>query len=197
VDKQRRAKLLRERLVERLGENEDNARWAFYEKRSKQKVCEFVVGSLCELEMIEQCFKGKKSISVKEKKTISVHVLKDEWVENKLDDKDVSLVGLNTGQLLEGDQFLIEKGDCEPLTHGREVRSVKTWISAQFALMRNCQKPWEKDSRDDPKLPVLPDQAFIDRYFFAGMKWDGRLIQSTYFNLTTKQVFFRFVPPVP
>jgi hypothetical protein len=182
VDKQKRAELLRERLEERLGE--DEALSATYEEVAKQRRCQYVPGSLCELEMIEGCFRGKNSISV--------HVLKDEWGAYRLDEKELPLVGSNTGQLLDGDQFLIEEGAYKRPKHGRGVRSVRSWISGQFAVMRGCRKPWIKTCKDDPTLPVLHREEFVRRYFFAGMEWDNRLIEKTYFNLDTRKVFLCF-----
>jgi hypothetical protein len=139
--------------------------------------------------------KGKKSVS-KGEKPVSVHVLTDEWAAYRLDEEHLLLAGSNTGRTLDGDQFLIEKTDYIMPEHGRGVRSVRAWAIAQFTVMRGCRKPWLKEQRHDPALPILHPEEYIRRYFFAGMEWDDRLIQNTYFNLASRQVFFRFSPPV-
>jgi hypothetical protein len=188
VDERKRAELLRETLKERL--DDDDTQWAIYERVAKRWPRRYALGSLCELEMIERCFKGKKPISVQ--------VLEDDWPAYRLDEKNLPLAGSHTGQLLEGELFLIEKGNYKLPKHGRGVRSVRSWISGQFALMRGCRKPWIKTCRDDPTLPVLHSEEFVRRYFFAGMEWDNgpnRLIEKTYFNLDTRRVFLSFSPP--
>lgn len=190
MDQQKRAKLLNERLDERLGD--DEARWAIYEglaKRMRLKCpAGFAPGSLCELEMIERCFKGKDD-------PISVHVLKDEWIARKLlDEKDLRLAGPDAGQSLEGEHFLVVKRDHTLPSHGRDVRSIKAWIAFQYLVMRGCRKPWLKKNRKDPNLPVLHTEEFVRRFFFSGMEWDNRLVDAIYFNLKTRKVFFRFGP---
>ena len=183
MDKQRRAQLLRDVFDEQsIGEVE-----AIYEGRAKEQGCDYIPGSLCELEMIEQCFKGKKSVSV--------HVLTDEWSATKLDKEGVLRAGSDTAQVLEGTQFFVEKGDYHLPTHGRAVRSVRAWIACQFLIMRGCPKPWLKAQRNDSTVPILHPRELIQRYFFAGMQWDNRLIQTTYFNLEARKVFFHFCPP--
>ncbi len=192
VDQQQRAKLLRERLDERLGD--DETLWAIYEQLARQHRRKdasdspgYAPGSLCELEMIERCFKGKKPISV--------HVLTDDWTPYELDDpKKLLRPGAYSGQSLEGKQFSINKWAYKPPKHGRDVRSVRAWITCQFLVMRGCRQPWLKKHRTDPKLPVLHPEEFVRRFFFAGMEWDNRLIQSTYFNTQTRKVFFYFAP---
>jgi hypothetical protein len=193
VDQQQRADLLGERLHERFGD--DDALWALHErlaKRHRRKDAPgslgYAPGSLCELEMIERCFKGKKAISV--------HVLSDGWPGTLLDEKGAQRAGADSGQSLEGERFLIEKGDYRSPKHGRDVRSVRGWITFQFLVMRGCRQPWLKKHRSDPKLPVLHPEEFVRRFFFAGMEWDDRLVQNTYFNVHTRKVFFRFIPPV-
>jgi hypothetical protein len=185
-DQQKCAKLLNERLDERLGD--DEARWAIYERLAKRnsRGCPagFARGSLCELEMIERCFKGKEPISV--------HVLTDEWPANRLDASEVVTAGADCGQSLEGDQRLIEKSDYKSPKHSRDVRSVRGWINFQFLVMRGCRKPWLKKNRKDPNLPVLHPEEFVRRYFFSGMEWDNTLVDAIYFNLKTRKVFFRF-----
>jgi hypothetical protein len=184
VDQQERAKLLRERLDERLGG--DESLWAIYERLAKRQRQEYAPGSLCELELIEECFKGKKAISV--------HVLSDEWLGRKLDARELKLAGAESGQSLEGETYLIEKGDYSPPEHGREVRSVKAWIKFQLLVMRGCRKPWIKKQRNDTNLPILHRLEYVQRIFFARMEWDGKLIEAIYFNLKTRRVFFRFAP---
>jgi hypothetical protein len=183
VDQQQRARLLRERLDERLG---DEVSWAIYERLAGRHRRKYSPGSLCELEMIERCIKGKKPISV--------HALSDEWRPTELDEQAAQRAGVDFGQSLEGERFLIEKGDYKPPEHGRDVRSVRAWITFQFLVMRGCRKPWLKRHRADPELPFLHPEEFVQRFFFAGMEWDNRLVQNTYFNTQTRKVFFRFAP---
>jgi hypothetical protein len=186
VDKQMCAKLLEERFDERLGD--DEALSAIYERLAKRHRRKYAPGSLCELEMIEQCFKGKKSISV--------YVLSDEWPATPLDEKGVVRASADSGQSLEGEHYLIEKGDYTLPKHGREVRSVRGWITFQFLVMRGCRKPWLKKQRNDPELPVLHSEEFVRRFFFAGMEWDNRLIEAIYFKLQPCTVPFLVVAGV-
>jgi hypothetical protein len=186
VDQQERAELLKERLNDRLGE--DETLWAIYERLAKRHRQQYAPGSLCELEMIERCFKGKKSISV--------YVLTQDWCPTVLDETGVQRAGADSGQSLEGDQFLIERGAYKLPTHGRDVRSVKAWIKFQLLVMRGCRKPWLKKQRTDPNLPMLHPLEYVQRVFFSRMQWDDRLIEAVYFNLKTRKVFFRFAPVV-
>lgn len=99
VDQQQRANLLRKRFDERLGD--DETLWAIYEQLARQHRRKgassspgYAPGSLCELEMIERCFKGKKPISV--------HVLTDDWTPYELaDPKKLLRPGADSGQSLE------------------------------------------------------------------------------------------------
>jgi hypothetical protein len=184
VDQQQLAGLLKERFDERLGD--DEALRAIYERLAKRHRRKYAPGSLCELEMIEWCFRGKKAISV--------HVLSDEWLGRKLDARELKLAGAESGQSLEGETFLIEKGDYSLTEHGRKVRSVKAWIKFQLLVMRGCRKPWIKKQRNDTNLPILHPLEYVQRIFFARMEWDGKLIEAIYFNLKSRRVFFRFAP---
>jgi hypothetical protein len=186
VDQQKRAELLQERFDERL--SQDEALEAIYERLAKRHRRRYAPGSLCELEMIEACFTGKKSISV--------HVLSDEWCPTVLDEKGVQRGGADSGQTLEGEQFLIEKADFRLPKHGREVRSVKPWVRFQLLIIRGCCEPWIKKQRNDPNLPILNRLEYVQRIFFSRMEWDGRLIEAIYFNPKTRRVFFRFAPAV-
>lgn len=181
VDQQHLAELLRERFDERSGD--DEVLWAIYERLAKRNRRRYAPGSLCELEMIERCFKGKKS----------VHVLSDEWPAILLDEMGAERAGEDYGQSLEGERFLIEKSDYKTPKHGRDVRSVRAWITFQFLVMRGCRKPWIKRHRKDSELLDLHPEEFVRHFFFAGMEWDNRLVQNTYFNTQKRRVFFRFV----
>lgn len=177
MDKEQRAKLLQDRFTETFFNHE--GLWAIYEGLAKRKrrmyPSGFAPGSLCELEMIEGCFPGKRPIGV--------HVLSDEWPVEKLDEKGLQWAGTNTGQSLDGEQFLIEKSDYKSPRHGREVRSVKAWSKFQKFVMRGCRKPWIKKQRNDPDLPILEPPEYVQANFLFqdGMGWSadrGHLLQS-------------------
>jgi hypothetical protein len=123
---------------------------------------DFLPGSLCELEMIQEHIGNA-----------DVFVLHDDWEPKPIEGESGDT---SDCELLDSPgRFVVEIGgvDCER----HKLRRVKPWRAHQIQMVK------EQSAREDFLSPEI--------YFFQPMRLGDRPVKAIYFNKRKRRVFFR------